>query len=247
MVPSQPLLENDNYQIFLIAFNIITPYKQNSLSRRVCMYLQKNLMEHKWNVKWSICWRIWWNRNIRDISYEAAAEQFNGTHFHQKVNICDTHELYISHIRLSQNHNRLLALGRERVSNTSDAENNTLYRLKTSVVSLVASYQARRFTTWVISVRRRGRTMCFFPREVRNSILAKAGTSSLDKLTFSNMTPFISSWETCHVELILKLATESRIILDQKSHLHQYNKWSQIPAILFQNSELVHAHICGGE
>jgi len=47
----------------------------------------------------------------------------------------------------------------------------TLYRVKTSVVSLVASYHDRRFTTWVISVLSRGRTKCFFPRDVCRRIL----------------------------------------------------------------------------
>lgn len=101
-----------------------------------------------------------------------------GNFFAKYINICGKNKLYIM----------------QKIS--------TLYRLNTSVVSLVASYQARLLTTWVISVRRRGRTMCFFPREVRNSILAKAGTNSLDKLTFSNMTPFISSCEIQDMKLV---------------------------------------------
>lgn len=73
---------------------------------------------------------------------------------------------------------------------------HTLYRVKTSVVSLVASYHERRFTTWVISVLSSGRTKCFFPSEVCRRILAKEGTTSLDKLTFNNTTPFTVTWMT---------------------------------------------------
>lgn len=73
---------------------------------------------------------------------------------------------------------------------------HTLYRVKTSVVSLVASYHERRFTTWVISVLSSGRTKCFFPSEVCRRILAKDGTTSLDKLTFNNTTPFTVTWMT---------------------------------------------------
>ena len=69
----------------------------------------------------------------------------------------------------------------------------TLYRLRTSVVNFVASYHARRLITWVISVRRRGRTMCFFLRGVCKSIRANAGMTSLDKLTPTRTTPFTST------------------------------------------------------
>lgn len=71
---------------------------------------------------------------------------------------------------------------------------HTLWRLKISVVNLEASYHARRLITWVISVRSKGRTKCFFPSEVRKRILAKAGTTSLVKLTLSSTTPWITTW-----------------------------------------------------
>uniref|UniRef100_A0A7C9APB0 Uncharacterized protein n=1 Tax=Opuntia streptacantha TaxID=393608 RepID=A0A7C9APB0_OPUST len=81
-----------------------------------------------------------------------------------------------------------------RASSQPSTQRGALYNFKTSVVSLVASYHARRFTTCVISVRNSGRTKCFFPNEVRRRILANAGTTSLDRSALSSTTASMTTF-----------------------------------------------------
>lgn len=122
--------------------------------------------------------------------------------------------------------------------NISRIRTHTLYKLKTSVVNFVASYHARLLTTWVISVCKRGRTKCFFPSEVRNNTLAKAGTSSLDRLTPNNTIPLILTYYRSKSSKIVKPMSNSIIDTIVYQQLIFKTKGTQDFTSLFFNEDI---------